>query len=112
MNKLKELAKNNSFGLFITGVVALSVVLTVFSVVIYYKTGAYQLDLSRPEYESRRAEIVENGKENDEFKAQGAIDEKALQEFLKLYDKESNSIVKMKPFVSDVLSDKELGLGE
>lgn len=112
MNKVKELAKTYSFGAFISGVVLLAVVLTIISIAIYYITGAYRLDLSRPEYESRRSEIVEADKETDEFKAQGAVDEESLNEFLKLYDKETTPILKTKPFTNDVLGDEELGIGK
>ena len=77
----------------------------------YYKTDAHRLDLSRPEYSSRRKQISKDANEKSrEFDAQGQGNHGTLKDFLGVYDKEVDNVSKIKAFSNDVLSDKELGL--
>ena len=94
MNRAKELFRSYKFATFIGLTIAVSVLLVSIAMFMYYKTDAYRLDLSRPEYASRRNQISKD----------------ALKEFLGIYDKEVESVNKIKAFSNDVLSDKELGL--
>ena len=69
------------------------------------------MDLSRPEYSSRRKQISKDANEKSrEFDAQGQVNHGTLKDFLGVYDKEVDNVSKIKAFSNDVLSDKELGL--
>ena len=64
-----------------------------------YKTDAYRLDLSRPEYAFSRNQISKDANEKShEFDAQGSVDKDTLKEFLGIYDKEVESVNKIKAF--------------
>lgn len=111
MNRVKELFRSYKFATFIGLTIAVSVVLVSIAMFMYYKTDAYRLDLSRPEYASRRNQISKDANEKShEFDAQGSVSKDTLKEFLGIYDKEVESVNKIKAFSNDVLSDKELGL--
>ena len=111
MNKAKELFCSYKFAAFIGLTIVVSVILVSIAMFNYYKTDAYRLDLSRPEYASRRNQISKDANEKShEFDAQGSVSKDTLKEFLVIYDKEVGSVNKIKAFSNDVLSDKELGL--
>ena len=111
MNRTKELFRSYKFATFIGLTIAISAVLVSIAMFMYYKTDAYRLDLSRPEYASRRKQISKDANEKSyEFDAQGTVGKDTLKEFLGIYDKEVENVNKIKAFSNDVLSDKELGL--
>lgn len=102
-----------SLATFIAGVIFTSMLMVAISMNIYYESDAYRLDLSHPEYASRRSEIVRAAdQKSTEFSAEGPIDNKTIDEFMGLYDAEAKRIVKTQPFANDVLKDKELGVGD
>lgn len=111
MDKVKELFCRYKFVTFIGLAIMASVILVSISMFVYYKTDAYRLDLSRPEYTSRRNQISKDANEKThEFDTQGQVNSATLKDFLNMYDKEADSARKVKAFSNDVLSDKELGL--
>jgi hypothetical protein len=83
MNRAKELFRSYKFATFIGLTIAISVVLVSIAMFMYYKTDAYRLDLSRPEYASRRKQISKDANEKShEFDAQGTVNKDTLKEFL------------------------------
>ena len=61
MNNIKKFASRyNKFAVFIGSTILVSVLLVSISMFVYYQSDAYRLDLSRPEYTSRRSEISKN----------------------------------------------------
>lgn len=111
MDKLKDFFNNYRFVTFVGLVITVSLVLVSIAMVVYYKTDAYRLDLSRPEYASRRNQISKDTNEKThEFDAQGQVNKDTLKKFLSMYDKEADGASRIKAFSNDVLSDKELGL--
>ena len=103
--------RSYKFATFIGLTIAVSVVLVSIAMFMYYKTDAYRLDLSRPEYASHRNQISKDADEKShEFDAQGSVNKDTLKEFLGIYDKEVENVNKIKAFSNDVLSDKELSL--
>ena len=110
MNNIKKFASRyNKFAVFIGSTILVSIFLVSISMFVYYQSDAYRLDLSRPEYTSRRSEISKNLEDKSkDFDAQGSVNEQTIKEFLKLYDDEAKGIAKTKAFSNDVLSDKEL----
>lgn len=107
---LKTYVARYRFLVFILTSITVALTLVVASMILYYNSDAFRLDLSRPEYESRRSEISNDTKETDEFDAQGDINAKTIDQFLKLYDAESKKVLDTPAFGSDVLSDTQLGI--
>lgn len=111
MDRLKDLLCQYKFVTFIGLTITISVFLVLVAMFTYYKTDAYRLDLSRPEYSSRRKQISKDTNEKSrEFDAQGQVNQGTLKDFLDVYGKEVENVSKIKAFSNDVLSDKELGL--
>lgn len=111
MNRLRELINAYRLPAFLIGAIAVACVMISVSMIMYYASGSYQLDLSRPEYLSVRAEIESEPKDRKSFDAQGAVDVHVLEQFLEEYRKEAGKVIETDAFSGDVLSDEQLGLG-
>ncbi len=97
------------FIVFIIGSIIIAFMMVLVSMDLYQKSGAAQLDLSRPSYEDVRsqAEPVQVG----EFSSSGPIDKKSLDKFQQLYDDTAKEIMQKKhSFSPDAMSDKTLGI--
>lgn len=92
-------------------VVVVSVLLTVISVVIYNVSGANQLDLSRPGYQSvsDQVQVTDN---IDEYSATGSFNSDAAQEFIELYDAQAKKAKAVDAFNGDPLNPEVLEFGE
>lgn len=91
--------------------IAVSLVLTSWSLWLYNSSDASQLDLSRPGYEEAREQAAQtNGLTS--FPSSGVLDQEALDEFRRLYDKRLEEATAIDAFGGDVLSDKALGIDE
>lgn len=108
--KLHRLVMRYKLPAFLVAVILVALALVLVSVKIYYNSGAFQLDLSRPEYQSVRSQINKDQKNLKSFDSQGEITDKVLDDFLKLYIEESDKVLQAKAFSNDVLSDEQLGL--
>ncbi len=87
--------------------VVISVVMTAVSLRLYVTSGAAQLDLSRPGYESVRTELDQNDIQT--FEGTGVISEETITQFKKLYE-EQNKKTRSNQFASKALSNPDLGL--
>ena len=83
MNNIKKFAgRYNKFAVFIGSTILVSILLVSISMFVYYQSDAYRLDLSRPEYTSRRSEISKNLEDKSkDFDAQGPVNEQTIKEF-------------------------------
>jgi len=97
--------------------VSLSIVIAIFLVYValslYQSSGALQLDLSRPGYDSARQEAIkDNGEVFKGFSADGPIDKASLQEFDTLYKQKAAQAFTddVADFSGDALSDAALTL--
>lgn len=90
--------------------VSLALLLVVVSMTIYDKSGAAQLDLSRPGYVSVRAQSITNDNDFQSFSSTGSIDKKSINEFKKLYDKQAEKVKTFDAFGGDPLSTDSLGI--
>ncbi|OYX42369.1 hypothetical protein B7Y94_03560 [Candidatus Saccharibacteria bacterium 32-49-12] len=95
---------------FLIGVIVLAIVLVLISMNVYYRSGAYQLDLSRPEYKSVRSQIDTDKKTRHNFEAQGPINSQVLEDFLRMYDEEARRVIEADAYSADVLSNEQLGI--
>lgn len=75
----------------IAGAIAISIVLVVISMWLYGRSGAAQLDLSRPGYQEVRAKAQQT-KQFDGFAGTGKLDEESLKQFDALYREQQKTI--------------------
>ena len=89
--------------------IVVATVLVVISMYIYNNSGAAQLDLSRPGYSANVREQASNAIDDfTSYPDSGELDEQALDDFKKLYDKQSKQATGIDAFGDDVLSDSAL----
>lgn len=110
MELIRKSISKHKLATTLVGVIGTAVILVSVSISVYYRSGAYQLDLSRPEYKSLRSQIDADSKTSDRFESQGEITEEVLDEFLGRYKDKSSRIFEAQAFSNDVLSDQQLGL--
>lgn len=90
--------------------VAIAIVMTIVSVIIYNSTGAAQLDLSRPGYRSVSSQ-VEKTDEIDTYSSSGAVNKDTIEEFMKLYDAQAFKAKAVDAFNGDPLNPEVLEFG-
>lgn len=90
--------------------VAIALLMTTISVVIYNTSGAAQLDLSRPGYLSV-SDKVEQTDSIDVYSASGAVNKDTIEEFMKLYDAQAEKAKAVDAFNGDPLNPEVLEFG-
>ncbi len=96
--------------LLLISTVAIALIMTVISVVIYNTSGAAQLDLSRPGYLSV-SDKVEKTDEIDTYSASGPVNKETIEEFIKLYDAQAKKAKAVDAFNGDPLNPEVLEFG-
>lgn len=109
MKKFISKLGNYKFALMITIAVAVAVVLSGISILVYVWTGAINIDLSRPGYEKNREETAYDNNETP-FANSGPINKEVVEDFNQRLDKLQNGLSEMNNFSSDAMSDEALGL--
>jgi hypothetical protein len=84
--------------------------MTTISVIIYNTSGAAQLDLSRPGYQSvsDKVEVTDN---IDTYSASGPVNKDSINAFMKLYDEQASKAKKVDAFNGDPLNPEVLEFG-
>lgn len=100
--------RHRFFGL-IVAVIAISFFLVCVSLNLYNSSGAAQVDLSRPGYQSIQSEAL-RGNVEDSFSATGKLDEKAFAEFDQLYGEHEKQVVGIDSFDPQALDATNLQL--
>jgi hypothetical protein len=90
--------------------VAIAIVMTSISIVMYNSSGAAQLDLSRPGYRSVSGKIDENNA-IDTYSATGEVNKNTIEEFMKLYDAQATKAKAVDAFNGDPLNPEVLEFG-
>ena len=106
----KSFITSHRFFFAITAVVVLSLLLTVFSLVLYVVTGTSKLDLSRPGYEEVRQKVVKTPLRENAFEPNGTLNSKIINDYLEKYKKQSQALNKYDTFDPHLLDDTPLGL--
>lgn len=109
-DKVRQFVDRRRLPIFLVSAVFVAAVLVIISVSVYYQSGAYQLDLSRPEYKAVRSQIEPDRKVADVFEAQGSVDVETLERFLDIYQGEADKALRADAYATDVLSNEQLGL--
>lgn len=98
-----RLSSAQRFLIMIISSVFLALVLSCISIVIYYKTGSAQLDLSRPGYKDVRNQIVTKDDGLKDIAIIGPVDEAFLKEFKTLYQQQAEKAKLIEAFSGDPL---------
>lgn len=102
--------QQHKFMLLVGITIVVAFILVVISLWLYNSSGAAQLDLSRPGYQSVR-DKVNHDKTFAGFSSSGPIDRSALDEFRRMYDEQLKEATTVESFGGDVMSDESLGIG-
>lgn len=97
------------FVVFIVASIIVAMTLVVVSMGLYASSGAAQLDLSRPGYQSVQDKL---GRSDtfESFSATGPVNNQTIDQFLNLYDRQVKPVEGTNPFSSEPLSDHALGI--
>lgn len=100
--------RDNKIILMVLIAVTIALVLVAIALQVYYSSGAAQLDLSRPEYDTVRSQIVTE--KSTAFSATGPMDAAAYDEFDKAYKAQIESLSDLEIYSRASMSDQALGL--
>lgn len=101
--------ERHRFGVMIAGAIVVALVLVGIAMMLYFSSGASQLDLSRPGYMSVREQADEKD-QFSEFSASGTITKSSLDEFQKLYDEQAKKATTIDGFGGEAMTDETLGI--
>lgn len=97
------------FMVMVGATIIVSIVLVGIALAMYSSSGAAQLDLSRPGYQSVRQQ-ADRSEVISDFPATGTIDQATLDQFKQLYDSQARQVLGYDGFGGDPMSDDALGL--
>jgi hypothetical protein len=101
--------QQHRFLIMIVATIAIALFLVSAALALYASSGAAQLDLSRPGYQSVRDQAMPSNS-FDGFSASGPLDDEALDQFKKLYDERAAQATSVESFGGDPLSSGSLGI--
>jgi len=107
-SKLSRLEQYRFIGMIVIAIAAAMFLVGV-AMALYNSSGAAQLDLSRPGYQSVRDQVV-SGDSFDSFPASGPINRESLDQFRQLYDEQAKQATSVDAFGGEVMSDKALSI--
>jgi hypothetical protein len=107
---LVGLIQRHQLAFLIIAAVITTLILTTISIYIYVLSGAINIDLSRPGYESVRQDTSDESSGVDPFSSSGKIDDEVRTNFLHRLEVIQNNTKQMNDFGGDSLSDKSLDL--
>lgn len=102
--------KDNNLIILIVASVLLALTLTVVSISLYEFSGAAQLDLSRPGYRAVTHQ-VERPEKSDAYSSSGPVTEESINEFIDLYNKQTDKAQSVDAFSGDPLNPEVLLFG-
>ncbi|HRQ87104.1 MAG TPA: hypothetical protein PLY16_03255 [Candidatus Saccharibacteria bacterium] len=91
----------------VASAIVIALIMTVISMAVYNWSGAAQLDLSRPGYESV-SDQVDKETSITEYSASGPLTEETIQEFLELYTQQAEKATAVDAFNGDPLNPEVL----
>lgn len=97
------------FLIMIGGSIVIAVFLVGVALALYASSGAAQLDLSRPGYQSVRKQATQDDAFSG-FSANGALDKTALEQFEKFYDERAKQAIGVESFGGNGMSDESLSI--
>ncbi len=97
------------FGTMIVCSIFIAIVIVFVSMWLYYKSGAYQLDLSSPNYVDVRSKI-DNTDDSVEYSNTGNMDSNAIKDFNNLFSQKVQKVKSVDVFGGDPLNPESLGM--
>lgn len=91
------------------GCIVIALFLVGVSLALYASSGAAQLDLSRPGYQSVRQQATHSDT-MDAFPGTGSLDKDVIEQFRKLYDERAGQATSVDSFGGGVMSDEALSI--
>ncbi len=110
-NELVGFWAEHRFFILVFATIIISLVLVGVSLVIYNVSGAAQLDLSRPGYQSVSNQ-VEREDTSDIYSPSGSVTIESIDEFIKLYDEQAKKTKAIDAFNGDPLNPELLEFSE
>ena len=101
--------QQHKFMVLVGATIIISLLLVILSLHLYRSSGAAQLDLSRPGYESVRGQ-VSNNNDFTGFPSTGPLDKSATDTFRTLYDEQLKKATALNSFGGEVMTDSTLGI--
>lgn len=101
--------ERHKFLVLVGGTIVVSLFLVSVALSLYNSSGAAQLDLSRPGYQSIRQQAVQSDT-FDGFPGTGPIDDGALTQFRQLYISQAEQSSAVDSFGGDVMSNQSLAI--
>jgi hypothetical protein len=101
--------RRHRFVWLVTGTILIALFLVSVALALYASSGAAQLDLSRPGYNSVRQQA---GRSDafDGFPTSGALDSAAVDQFRSLYDTQAEKATNVDSFAGNVMGDQVLSI--
>lgn len=100
---------NRRFLLMIVMAISIAFGLVLISLELYNSSGTAQLDLSRPGYQSVRAQSFNDDSNFKIFSSNGDINQTTIDEFKSIYVEQSQKIKAVDAFGGDPLSPESMG---
>lgn len=91
--------------------IVISAVLVGISMALYINSGASQLDLSRPGYQSVQSQ-VERGDDVQNYATTGPVNQESIDEFKRLFKAQADKAKVIDAFSGDPLRPSALGINE
>ena len=107
----QSLWQQHKFMVLVGMTILIALMLVAVALRLYSSSGAAQLDLSRPGYQSVRKQAGRST-EFAGFPSSGPLDKEALDTFRRLYDEQLKEATAVESFGGDVMSDAALGLDQ
>lgn len=99
------------FGVMVGASILIAFSLVIVSMMLYYSSGASQLDLSSPSYTDVRDQIEKDDNFSD-YSNTGAVNQSSITEFEGLYNEKVGKIESVDIFGGDPLSPESLGISD
>lgn len=101
--------RKHKFMILVLSAIVIAIFMVMVAMNLYSSSGTAQLDLSRPDYQSVRAQAGRDGEATD-FSAVGPINKSVADEFRSIYQEKANQVIKADGFSGEAMSDAALGL--
>lgn len=89
--------------------IAIAIFLVGIALALYNSSGAAQLDLSGPRFQSVQKQAAQ-GDDFNGFPSSGELDQGAFNQFRTEYDKQTKKVTDVDSFSGDVMSDQALSI--
>lgn len=111
-NKMKSICRylaDHQFALFIIICITIAFIMTLISLELYRRSGAMNLDMSRPGYESVRTE-VEQTSDDRPYSSSGSLTNEAITDFEERLNNYKDELNNLGTYDNSIVSDENLNL--